>query len=48
MTVKFSKTDQNSEGHVRYLGPFAVVALKILKDGFETFPLTVAAAVRSL
>jgi integrase len=27
VTVKFSKTDQNSEGHVRYLAPFAVVAL---------------------
>jgi integrase len=26
-TVKFSKTDQNAEGHVRYLAPFAVVAL---------------------
>jgi integrase len=28
VTVKFSKTDQASEGHVRYLGPFAVVALQ--------------------
>jgi integrase len=27
VTVKFSKTDQNSEGHVRYVAPFAVVAL---------------------
>jgi site-specific recombinase XerD len=27
VTVKFWKTDQNSEGHVRYLGAFAVVAL---------------------
>jgi site-specific recombinase XerD len=26
-TVKFSKTDQDAEGHVRYLAPFAVVAL---------------------
>jgi len=27
-TVKFSKTDQDGEGHVRYLAPFAVAALK--------------------
>ncbi len=27
-TVKFSKTDQEAEGHVRYLAPFAVAALK--------------------
>lgn len=27
-TVKFSKTDQDGEGHVRYLAPFAVIALK--------------------
>jgi integrase len=27
-TVKFSKTDQEAEGHVRYLAPFAVSALK--------------------
>lgn len=27
-TVKFSKTDQDGEGHVRYLAPFAVSALK--------------------
>jgi integrase len=26
-TVRFSKTDQDAEGHVRYLAPFAVVAL---------------------
>lgn len=26
-TVKFSKTDQDAEGHVRYLAPFAVAAL---------------------
>jgi hypothetical protein len=25
--VKFSKTDQDAEGHVRYLAPFAIVAL---------------------
>ncbi len=28
MTVKFSKTDQVAEGHVRYLAPFAVAALQ--------------------
>jgi integrase len=28
VTVKFSKTDQDSEGHVRYLAPFAVAALR--------------------
>jgi integrase len=28
VTVKFSKTDQDGEGHVRYLAPFAVLALK--------------------
>lgn len=28
VTVKFSKTDQGGEGHVRYLAPFAVLALK--------------------
>jgi integrase len=29
VTVKFSKTDQDGEGHVRYLAPFAVLALKV-------------------
>ena len=28
VTVKFSKTDQGAEGHVRYLAPFAVSALR--------------------
>lgn len=27
-TVKFSKTDQAAEGHVRYLAPFAILALQ--------------------
>jgi site-specific recombinase XerD len=32
VTVKFSKTDQNAEGHVRYLAPFAVLALQAWLD----------------
>jgi site-specific recombinase XerD len=32
VTVKFSKTDQNSEGQVRYLAAFAVVALRAWLD----------------
>jgi integrase len=28
LTVKYSKTDQGAEGHVRYLAPFAVLALQ--------------------
>jgi site-specific recombinase XerD len=27
VTVRFSKTDQEAEGHVRYLAPFAVAVL---------------------
>ena len=36
-TVKFSKTDQEAEGHVRYLAPFAVSALK---DWLNEAPIT--------
>lgn len=34
-TVRFSKGDQDGEGHVRYLAPFAVAALKDWLDAAE-------------
>jgi integrase len=44
-TVKFSKTDQDGEGHVRYLAPFAVAALK---DWLDEAPITEACLFRAV
>ena len=44
-TVKFSKTDQDGEGHVRYLAPFAVATLK---DWLENVHIVEGALFRAV